>query len=256
MGRSLYDTGPHEVLAGILPMDHPQSGTHAFRALTESGRTFWVKVPFQSQGARVLATEQIVTAVGFLIDAPVRETALIDISGEWDGVPSGSGLRLRQCVAHGSLELDETEERREQVYMRDDDNARRWPRWAALWDWCFGSDEQWLYAHGTGKSMWSFDHNMWIYDAQEWDAGTCEKSKDLAWPWRGSWEHFSSSELVQVADDLEEVTKAQLVDVCYAIPAQWGVPQRDLDGLVEMLHHRRAAVAARLRVRSGFVSQR
>ena len=250
MGATLYEIGPTETLAAILPMNRPESGTHAFRGLTASGKTYWIKVPFQSQGPRVLATEQIVSAVGRLFDAPVRDTALIQISEDWNSVPTGSGLTLKSCIAHGSLELDSTEESREQIYMRFDDNSRRWPRWAALWDLCIGSDEQWLYAHETAKSMWSFDHNLWIHDTQEWDAESCQSGHDLVWTWTGAWDHFDATELVSTADRLDSITREELVDVCYAIPAQWDVPKHDLDALVDMLHYRRTTVAARLRVKS------
>ncbi|MFI8565688.1 hypothetical protein ACIGGF_03895 [Rhodococcus sp. NPDC078407] len=250
-GTALYVTGIHESLAALLPMHAPESGTRAFRGLAASGKTYWIKVPFQDQGPRILATEQIVTALGHLIEAPVRDTALMDISDDWSGQLSGSGLTLRACVAHASLELNDAEERRDQTYLRDDDNARRWPKWAALWDWCFGSDEQWLYEHGdANRSMWSFDHNMWIHDARNWDADSCLRSHDVPWRWRGSWDQFDKSAILDTADRLEAVTRADLVGACYALPLEWGVPKPDIDALIDMLDYRRAGVSARLRLNS------
>lgn len=242
-----YLVEPSERLASILAC-RIDSGTMAFRGLAASGNTYWIKVPNQPQGPRILATEQIVAAVGRLIDAPVRQTALIEITQDWSDYRVTDGLLLSPCVAHASLELGNAVESRDQSHMRADDNARRWARWVALWDWCLGGDEQWLYAHDSDKSMWSFDHNMWIHDAADWSAETCNGTAIMEWAWRGKWEDIDSQELVNVADRLDEVKRSALVEACYAIPQEWGVSQADLDSLVDMLFERKSGVAARLRV--------
>jgi len=223
-----------------------------FRGVTESGRIYFIKIPDHGiQGARVLATEQIVPAIGRLIEAPVCETALIEISEAWAGEIVGPGVVLEKCIAHGSLVLNPCEESRDQLFMKRDDNARRWARWAALWDWCLGSDEQWLYAQDYDNSMWSFDHNMWINDEAEWSAASCNGQYIQPWVWRGDWKQLDAAELKRVADRLYEIDRAQLQDACYAVPEEWDVPKDDLDALVDMLQARKAGVAARLRVKSG-----
>ncbi len=246
-----YQVAPTERLASILPGNPPETGTKAFRGLSASGKTYWIKVPNNPQGSRVLATEQIVTAVGGLIDAPVRETALIEISSDWDGWPITDGFSLRKCVAHASLELSGSEESRDQAYIRNDDNARRWARWIALWDWCFGSDEQWLYEHEADKSMWSFDHNMWFLDSGNWGAEQCNGGTTGEWLWRGEWKGIDSDEILRVADLISKIARSQIQAACYSIPAEWGVPLNDLDALTEMLLQRRVGVADRLRVNVG-----
>lgn len=241
-----YAVSTTEVLGGVL-QSAPGSGTLAFRGLSQSKKTYWIKVPNQPQGPRILATEQIVSAVGRLIDAPVRETALIKIGADWAGYEVAPGLRLTQCVAHGSLELQSSVESQEQQHMRADDNARRWARWVALWDWCMGEDEQWLYDHSADKSMWSFDHNMWINATADWGADTCNSETAVPWSWRGDWSHIDAGELWRVADCLETVSREDLTGACYAVPVEWAVSLADLDSLVDMLYVRKLHVARRIR---------
>ncbi len=245
-----YCVHPTETLASVLPGNTPATGTLAFRGLSASRKTYWIKVPNQSQGPRVLATEQIVSAIGRLIGAPVRDTALIEVTSDWEGWVIAPGLTLEPCIAHASLELPHATESDSQEYMRDDDNSRRWARWVALWDWCMGADGQWLYEHDADRSMWSFDHNLWIHDQREWGRDTCNGGTLVDWRWRGDWSGIDASELMVVADLLDEVKQEDICSACYAVPAEWNVPVDDLDALVEMLFKRRAGVAARLRANS------
>ncbi|NKS66340.1 hypothetical protein GS461_09605 [Rhodococcus hoagii] len=194
-----------------------------------------------------MATEQIVSAVGRLIDAPVCEVALIEIGEDWAGYEVAPGLRLEPCIAHASLELTNCIESQDQSHMRADDNARRWARWVALWDWCMGYDEQWLYAYDTDKSMWSFDHNMWIDAADNWGAHTSNGDTLFPWQWRGDWTCIDVDEVYRVADRLDDVSRDEIIDACYAIPREWMVSLEDLDALVDMLYARKFHVARRLR---------
>lgn len=237
----------------LAPVQTSESGAAAFLGLTESGRRYWIKVPGNPQGDRILVSEQIVSAVGALIGAPVRPTALIEIGPEHAGWQYGEYQRLRPCVAHGSLLLEDAEVSDELLYARADDNARRQPALAALWDWCLGEDEQWLYEPGADYQVWSFDHGWWIGGAGDWTAVDLQQVADRDWTWNETSRHLDGAAFLEVADRLEAVTPNELIEAVCRVPAVWGVSDADLEAVAWMLHRRRGPVASRLRAMSAQV---
>jgi hypothetical protein len=176
----------------MTPVRAGETGTAAFLGLTMSGRSYWVKVLGNPQGNQGLVTEQIVSAAGRKIEAPVRPTALIDISNDFADWSYSPGRNLPPGVAHGSLLLDNAEDGDVLSYLFDDDNRRRQPAMLALWDWCLGGDEQWLYELSSDKSVWSFDHGFWLTGETGWTKEILTRNVDVAWPldcpssWNGS----------------------------------------------------------------------
>jgi len=79
-----------------------RGGSLPFQTLASDGNVYWVKIIQNRQGPRVLATEQIVSACGRHIGAPVCETALIEISEFFDGNTLDNGTVLCAGIAHAS----------------------------------------------------------------------------------------------------------------------------------------------------------
>jgi hypothetical protein len=213
----------------------------------DSGRRYWIKVIGNPQGDQVLVTEQLVSAAGRLIEAPVRQTAVVQIPEELAGWRYGEFQTLRAGVAHGSLHLESADVIDELLYTARDDNARRQPALAALWDWCLGEDEQWLYDVSEDRSIWTFDHGLWLGGGFGWSGDQLEVDVDTAWPWNGSPEGMDPRAFMSVADRLEAVTQEDLLAVVGCVPLAWDVPQFDLETVAWMLYRRREDVAARLR---------
>lgn len=236
----------------FTPIKPSQSGAAAFQGVVEGGKTYWIKVLGNPQGDQILTTERIVTAAGALLDAPVRPIALIDIPlafSKWQyrdltGLPPG--------LAHGSLALDKAEVVDEMTYRSADDNRVRQVLLLALWDWCMGEDQQWLYDTSADLSIWTFDHGFWISGGEAlWTQESLSRTVDLPWGWRETVSGLSASTFHEVARRLEAVTADDLLRAVATVPTEWKVGDADLEAVAWFLYRRRLPVADRLRAMAG-----
>lgn len=186
---------------------------------------------------------------GNLIGAPVRPVALIDIASTFQRVQYVDGRFIPQGVAHGSEVLPAAEDGDNlEVHLAKDDNATRVPAIMALWDWCLGSDEQWLFDLESHRAAWSYDHGLWLTGESEWTSETLRRVVDRPWEmtltFRGDRQAFAA-----VAERLDAVTVDDCLRVAASVPASWPISKNDLESVAWLLYRRRPGVAARLRKR-------
>lgn len=232
-----------------VPVQQAETGAFPFLGVTTSGKKFWIKTVGNPHGDHSLAAEQIVSAVGRLIGAPVRPTALIQIGDGLEDWKHGDGRLLRAGIGHGSLLLEgDPMESDILEHLNEDDNRRRQPAIIALWEWCLGQDAQWLYAHSDENSIWSFDHDCW-FDGHErpWTAAHLttvvnSRSELLAPPTGMDPDRFS-----EVADVIEAVQPNQLLEAVAAVPEAWPIETPELETVAWFLYARRRTVADSLR---------
>ena len=238
----------------IAPIRTSESGANAFLGLADDDRSYWVKVPGNAQGDTILSAEQIVSAVAQLIGAPARETTLIEIPTDLMGWEYAKFHRLRKGVAHASLLLPAAEESDQLIYPKRDNNPSRVPAFFALWDWCMGEDEQWLFDLSGDMSIWTFDHGWWLGGGPAWDAGSFEQMADRDWHWTAGFTGCDPVAFETVAKRLEQLTPEQILKAVSHVPAEWDVSNHELESVAWVLYRRRQPVAERLRELSAKVS--
>lgn len=217
-----------------------------------SGQRYWLKALGNPQGDQILATERIVSGAGALIGAPVRPVALVEIPDELAGWRYGEVHRLSPGIAHGSLLLERAEVIDELAYRTADDNARRQVLLLALWDWCMGEDQQWLFDTASDLSVWSFDHGFWIGGGEgDWTVDSLERTVDFNWQWQESPFGLDATVFHEAANALEALVPDALLRVVGGVPPEWGVSDPELETVAWFLWRRRTAVADRLRVMAG-----
>lgn len=231
----------------VAPLRRSDSGAAAFLSLASDGNSYWCKVPGNPQGDTVLSAEQIVARAGALIEAPIRPVELLTIPPELDGWEYSQFVRLRAGTAHGSLHLPNCHEGWEDPRVADDENRHRLPLFAALWDWCMGHDEQWLFDMSTEGSLWSFDHGWWLGGGPSWDAESLERLAHRSYRWEHGVRGSDAKQYEAVADRLEAVSVDQVLSVVAGIPDDWGVDDSALESVAWVLWVRRDGVARRLR---------
>lgn len=216
-----------------------------------------MKTPGNPHGNYSLASERIVSAVGDLIGAPVRPTALIEVPSGFESYFQGDGRGLRECVAHGSLLLEgDVIESNALDHLKRDDNLRRQPALIALWKWCLGEDAQWLYSAEEDYSIWSFDHGCW-FDSQEapWDSDfLAESTNSQPLEELGVVKGMDSAHFHEMASRLESVTHRQLLEAVATVPESWDVKVQDLETVAWFLYVRRRPVADVLRLAAARVA--
>ena len=141
----------------------PRGGSGTFLAADGGQRQWWVKPLNNLQGERVTVTEAIVGAVGQLIGgAPVCETAIATVPEAPRGWEFRQGSRLEPGLAHACRAVDTAVEDRRLLYRDRNDNRVRHAGVFALYDWCWGGDDQWLYSETDDKKLFSHDHGWYL----------------------------------------------------------------------------------------------
>lgn len=252
--RGLLEGWPRGAPSASLaaPIRTSTSGTHALLGLADNGRQYWVKACGNPQGDLVLTTEQIVSAVGLLLEAPVRPVVLLDIPESLAGWLYGPGLRLEAGVAHASEHLASCEECEDFAFRKHDHNSTRQPALVALWDLCMGYDAQWLFDHSDDRSIWSFDHGWWL-SGPDWSGDLLSGLVDRPWEWEGSLTGMSGEQFIELAERVELLTPDELLGAVAAVPLAWDVPDWELETVAWLLYNRKIGVARRLRVSSARV---
>lgn len=224
-----------------------------FRVTANDKKSYFVK-SLQTcppgQGAS-LAAELIVACLGRRISAPVCETTLIRIPEVLAGEQVGQGRPpLQAGLAHASRALNRAEEHRPALAARaEDDNCRRHVGVYALYDWCFGSDQQWLYDLDDERAIFSHDHGLYFppFNIGGWTRDELVRHVGEAHELPDPRDGLSREEAKRVAIALERFTRDELAEVLQSVPCSWPVSDDDLEALGWFLECRIAGVAERVR---------
>jgi hypothetical protein len=230
----------------------PRGGSGTFLAVASDQQRWWVKPQNNLQGARVIVTEHVVGRAGALIDAPVCEVALVKIPEELAGWEFRPGARLQAGFAHASLAVEDALEVAGQLNYRErDDNRRRHVGVFALYDWCWGADDQWLHCESDDRKIYSHDHGMYLPDGPSWTEASLSAQVDTPHQPTYATNGLDPGALADFSKRLESVSRDDLVALVSAVPTSWPVSNRELEALGFFLERRAPAVAARLRALKG-----
>jgi hypothetical protein len=211
------------------------------------GHIWWIKPVNNPQGPRVPINELVVARLGALIEAPLCEVGLIEIPDELAGVKYREDRSLEAGLASGSMNLDGVVEVKGSLADRDKaDNARRHAGIFAVYDWCWGSDEQYLYEQEEKRrTTYSHDHGHYFPGGPNWTADTLAAHVDNAHALPDP-AGLDPRAVRDYAKRLREVARSDIVDVLRGVPPEWAVTTPELETLGWFLERRTETVAARL----------
>ena len=225
----------------------PRGGSGVFLAADSDNDQWWVKPLNNLQGERVATTEAIVGAAGRLIGAPVCETEVVVIPDELRGWEFRRGSSLDPGLAHASRAVRMASESRDLLYRNDDDNRRRHAGMFALYDWCWGGDDQWLYSRSDDNCLFSHDHGWYLPEVgPTWNEVTLTDRVDQPHVPRWSTDGLDHTELIRLAQRLRVLGAEQLAALLRSIPSVWPVSDVELECVGWFLQRRSEPVADRL----------
>jgi hypothetical protein len=246
-GNRTQPVEPIIVRACLQPSPNGVSGS--FMAVGSDGQEWWVKPPGQPDLDKALVTEFVVGRVGTLIGAPTCRNALVLVTTEFAGWTYRPGRVLREGLGHGTLHVPDAIEKRPTLeYRQDDDNRRRHVGIFALYDWCWGSDEQWLHRTSEDMTTYSHDHGWYLPPpGRSWSIADLEAHVDLPHPLGQETAGLSWAAVQDVSSALDKVDRQALAGILRQVPEEWPVSDSELEALGWFLERRAAVVATRLR---------
>lgn len=241
---------PHRTVELVTPLEQSAiGGSGAFKGLCNDGQAWWIKPTNQLQQGKTIVTEQVLARAGRLIGAPICEVTLVEITSDTSGWEFRPGHRIEPSLAHGSLHIGDPNTQDGTLRSRDrDNNSVRHVGAFALWDWCYGGDQQWLYAAHNEDQTFAHDLGHFLPGANTWSEDLLERSVDEDWMPRWPADQLSRTECERLADALMGIRRAQLLEILDGIPVAWPVTDIELEALGWFLERRAPAVAARLRM--------
>jgi hypothetical protein len=236
-------------IRAILGPAQPTSGSQAFPVSDENGDRWYVKAPNNPQGSQILVTEFIVSCVGTLIGAPVCVVRPIRIPPDFEGFQVQNGPMLATGIASASRAIADVVEMRPHLLHREsDDNARRHAGAFAIFDWCWGDDQQWLIVESDEYRLYSHDHGFYLPPGgQHWTQDALLANVDIPHPLGEPPERLDVDELERLAQVLESLDRIDLQSILAGVPASWAVSDADLEALGRYLDDRAGGVAERMR---------
>lgn len=246
-GQVQRDLGQPAALKAALGKSNGKGGSGAFLGLGGDERKWWIKPLNNPQSQRVPINEQIVGRAAALIGAPACGVALIEVTPDVAGWNYHDQLTLELGIAHGSAAVTDGLEQRTLTSGTEDDNRRRHAGIFALWDWCWGGDEQFLYATTDDNRIYSHDHGHFFPGGPNWTVDLLTQSVDVPMPLPRPATDLDVSTLHTLADRLDQIPRSGLQEVLGNIPRAWPISDEELETMGYFLEYRAAGVAVRLR---------
>ncbi|MGO1320427.1 MAG: HipA family kinase [Galactobacter sp.] len=249
-----FDRPTAEVSATTVIRSDISTGCSPLFVRASDGCNYWIKPRNNPHGLESLVAERVVAAVGKWLGAPVVPSTLVDVP---DAVAAGvtyseAGLPLVTGVAHGSKNVATADESTVLGHHLDDGNRDRIPAFIALWEFCAGTDEQWIYDTAADCQIWSFDHGLWVGGQGEWHLpdlqGCSSPGGDVDFE---NLKGLIGSDFEQLAQRIESFNEVNATRAVASVPVSWGVPDDHLMYLAHWLFDSRSATAAKLRNYAG-----
>ena len=177
--------------------------------------------------------------------------AILSIPEEMAGWEFTRDRNLEVGIAHGSRAIDGATEIRKLHHRSQNDNARHHGAIITAYDWCWGSDAQWLVSADDDSRYYSHDHGHYLPGGPNWTSEQLVASVDDAHEYQDPGDGLDLVAMTDVIEKLSAVGRDDLAKILRRVPPEWDVSDDELETLGFFLERRGAAAAERLRQRFG-----
>ncbi len=226
-------------------------GSRPFLAAGEDGASYWVKVLNNPQGPTILCSEQIVGRLFARLRGPVSKIVTAAIPAELAGwqfcdVPP---LTLEPGIAHACLDVPDTVQVGSLHDRAEDSNAGHHVYILAMYDLCWGDDQQWLKQTSAESRYISHDHGFYLPPGGP-GISVQPAHLDVAHEYSDKGDGLDETVIEKVASLIDALSQSDIVSVMAAgIPQSWPITDNELETVGHCILHRAPGVAARLRAR-------
>jgi hypothetical protein len=199
---------------------------------------------------RMIFNDHVIARLGKLVDAPVPEVALVDVSNELNALnpdrATGMG-HMAAGTAHGSRRFDEVSERIDAIdHVGAGDNKGRFAKLAVFNAWVGSySDRQFLYDNAPPYRVYSVDHGHFFHGGPGWSINSLDQApaaqiaNDIVTAC-----NLTNDDLSDACSSLEDVADVEIAEVLAIPPDEWGVSLDERVALASYVHKRRRELLA------------
>ena len=206
------------------------------------GIGYVIKSPAHSDfNARAIATEQVVSAVGRAIGAPVAQVRLVALPQALLDLNPDSLKHFQPGICHGSRLIPNVREARHVLHADRSENRPRFAALAALFGWSLAADHQFLYGLTPPHLVHSHDHGEFLAGRWEWTPATLGAAATAVCdPLIVTGCTLTADELRPELDRVAAVVPAVIAGAVAMPPDEWGVTRADRLALAKYLIGRQA----------------
>lgn len=233
------------VASGSVAMilNYGETGSKPLHVISSDSKEYWIKTRHNPHGQESLLAETICYSVGDFLGAPVPRHAFIQVPYEvardnslHDAYPLHAGLAFGSEVIHGVTE------HRTLRFLNKDDNPRHAAAFIALWEWCDGADEQFLYRTEDDYSLVTFDYGFWLGIEGQWNIDYFSNRPGHFSKWSASLKQVRRSAFNSVARKVSSITVSDALKIVAAVPVELGYSDKELIEAAQWLYSRKEVI--------------
>jgi hypothetical protein len=193
--------------------------------------------------------DQVAARLGALLNAPVPEVALVEVSAELIAANPGKKEQMGHMLpgpAHGSLRIEGVTERINSFDHPDDaDNRVRYAALAIFFGWLVAGDRKFIFKKAMPRLVYSHDHGHFFPGGPKWTIASLQRAPapqaDIALV---SKLKLLPEELARACAPLRDVLPEQIAQALAVPPNEWGVSLEERAAVAGLLCSRRASLLA------------
>jgi hypothetical protein len=231
------------IIATAIRQSLLQTSSKPVRIRGIDGNEYIVK---GKQAGRQIINDQVVARLGQVMNAPVGEPCLVEISQDLlDLEPEFSYLATG--IAHATKFIPNcSDDHGEFLFANSSANHSRFASLAVLYGWIYADDHQFLCENQSPRLVYSVDHGHFFVGGPDWTSEHLSIYVDPAQP-----DHLlvrncklNNEDLIPALAALERISEQTIVQVVGGVPEEWGISIDERLTLVEYLIKRKHELLA------------
>lgn len=237
--KDLFADAPSPPQAVTAVTYHRNWSTASKPALLEcdDGHLYVVK---GRQNRKMIVSDRLVGLLGALIEAPVGEVILVDVTPSLIALERGLA-HFAPGISHGNRFIEGCTDREKSLILVEE-NRPRFAALAILYGWTDPGDRQFIYSKSDPQLVYSVDHGHFFPgSATDWKTMDLDKASNPARPH----EEFvraaslTTQDLRAAARPLDQVSNQAIAGVVQSIPDDWPFDDAERVAVAEFFATRR-----------------
>lgn len=211
----------------------------------EDGKQYVVK---GRQADRQRINDQIVARLGLIINAPVGNPKIINVSQDLiDIEPNLKNFGIG--TAHGTEFIPNCFDQWSLIATSEPENRIRLVTLALLYGWTHANDHQFIFRKLPPRIIYSVDHGHFFPNPPNWKIEHLEQDSPATLDTYFDCCNFVHAELEKIYDILKDVTDNMIIEVVASPREEWGITITERLGMINYLINRKKELENHLQSR-------